>query len=413
MQQEIAKDIAKEIKARITPEESARIEKVPTDDLQAYDWYLQGKELLYRGTGETLEKAIPLFKKAIAQDNEFALAYAEAVITYYYLDLFRTEKKYVAEIGSYADKALLYDSKSAESLVAKALFYMHKKEYELAIPYLEKALEYNPNAGLVIHFLSELYGQYAPNTGKYLEYALRGVEIDAAQDSATLSHRYMHLSNALMGAGFVDEAIVNINRSLAYNPNNPFSGWVKVSILYAKDKDASKAKERLIQLLNKDTTRFYIVQEIGKACYTMRDYETAYKYYMKFIDVSQSLQLDIFKHESLTIAMVLSKMGKKEEADKYAEIYKQFIDNDRSIYKQLGLGVYYAYKGDAAKAIGHMKLFSKEDNYRYWVLLLPDDPIVDGIKDSPEFKKVAAEIETNFWRNHEKIKASLEEKGLM
>ncbi len=99
---------------------------------------------------DDLEKAITFFKKAIERDNEFALAYAGAAIAYYYLDIFKADKKYTTEIGSYADKALLYDPKQAENLMAKAMFYMHKKEYEQAVPYLEKALEYNPNSTVVI-----------------------------------------------------------------------------------------------------------------------------------------------------------------------------------------------------------------------------------------------------------------------
>jgi tetratricopeptide (TPR) repeat protein len=264
-------------------------------------------DIIYKGKGrrEYLEKAIPFFKKAIERDHEFALAYADAAITYYYLDIFHTEKKYAVEISSYADKAFLFDSKLAESLVAKALSYMYKKEYELAVPYLEKALEYNPNSGLVIHFLSEFYNIYVPNTAKYLEYALKGIRLDiASQDSATTSYTYLHLSNAFIQAGFVEEALRYINKSLEYNPKNPFSGYLKIFILYAKNRDCKQTRELLIKELNKDTTRFYIVQEVGKICYSMRDYESAYQYYKRFIELRESQQLDVFKNENLKIGIV-------------------------------------------------------------------------------------------------------------
>ena len=77
LQQEIARNIAEEIKAIITPEEEKRIEKRPTHNLIAYDLFLKGKNLEAPGNQQNAEKAIGFFKQAIEQDPEFALAYAE------------------------------------------------------------------------------------------------------------------------------------------------------------------------------------------------------------------------------------------------------------------------------------------------------------------------------------------------
>ncbi len=413
LQQEIAKSIAEEIQAVITPEEEKKIEKIPTENLAAYDFFLKGRELLFHGTGESLKKAISNFNKAIEQDNKFALAYADAVIAYYYLDLFQTDPKYSVELSNYADKAWLYDSKSDESLVAKALFYMHKKEYQQAIPYLEKALEYNPNSGLAIHFISELYNGFTPNTAKYLEYALVGVRINVSADSTSESYTYMHLSNALLQTGFIDEAMKCVDKSLSYSPSNPFSAWIKIGVVFAKNKDAELAKQSLIKELNKDTTRFYLMQEIGKSYYFQGDYKNAYKYYKRFVDIKQAQQLDIFKNENLRIGIVLDKLGMKEKSEEFIKSFKEFADHDQSIYKYVNLMGYYAWLGENKKALECMKLFSKEDNLQYWILFLADDPVLAKIRDTTEFKKTMGDIEKKFWDNHNKIKITLEEKGLL
>ena len=265
LQQEIAKSIAEEIQAIITPEEAQRIGKNPTDNVVAYDLFLKGREKFYKGGRKNLEAAIPIFKKAIEHDGEFALAYAEIALIYYYLDMFQAEKKYTAEMNSYADKALLFDPKLANSLVAKALYYMHNKEYELAVPYLEKALEYTPNSILAINYLAVIYNNNIPNTTKYLEYALKGVRLEAnAQDSATTSNNYLRLSDALIQTGFVDEALKYCNKSLDYNPKNFFSRWVKVFILYAKDKDLNKTKDLLLQELKRDTTQLVMTRKLQR-----------------------------------------------------------------------------------------------------------------------------------------------------
>ena len=415
LQNEVAKNIADEIQAIITPEEEARINKVPTDNLVAYDYFLKGLDLLNKPDRENLKDAIPYFNKAIEQDNEFARAYAAIAIAYYFLDEYQAEKKYSDQINNYADKALLFDSQLPQSLIAKALFYMNNEEYTLAVPYLEKALEYNPNYDLVFVFLVDIYVNHLPDTEKYLEYALRGIKIDiAAYDSITASFIYLHISNAFIQSGFIYEAEKYINMSLEYNPENLYSEYVKAFILYARSRNLQQTKDLLIEALNKDTTRFDIMQEVGKICYYMRDYESAYHYYNKFIKIKEALNLDIYRSENAKIGVVFSEMGLTEEFEKYFLEFKYFSENDPSIYRHLSLAAYYSYQGDTEKAIEHFELFTEQENYHYWIILfLKIDPLIDNIKDLPEFKKMFSDIETKFWNSHKQIKASLEEKELL
>ncbi len=415
LQKEVAKNIATKIEAIITPEEEARINKKPTDNLEAYDYYLKARDLFLLGNIEGLEAAIPLFKRAIEYDNEFSLAYADIAISYYYLDAFQAEKQYISLVNDYADKALLYDSKSAQSLIAKALYHLNSAEYTQALPYFEKALEYNPNSSFVIQLLSHFYSSYMPDTEKYLEYALKGVQLDiASQDSITASYTYLHLSNAFIQSGFVDDAEKHINKSLAYSPENIFSQYVKAYILYAKNEDLAQTRDLLVTTFAKDTTRLDVLQEVAKMYYYERDYQNAYNYYKKFTDIRESQQLDIFPSEDAKIAVVYANVGLKAESDKFFDSYLNYANNDKSIYKNLSLAVYYAYKGDTEKTLEQMKLFAQQDNYMYWTLLfLKIDPLIDPVKDKPEFQQLLQEIETKFWKNHQRIKGSLEEKGLL
>lgn len=414
LQQEIAKDIAGEIQVIVTRDEKKRIEKKPTENLVAYDLFLKGLDLLRQGGSENLEMAIAYFKKAIEQDNKFALAHACAAIACYYLDIFQTEKKYTSDIASFADKALLHDPLLPESLIAKALFYAHKGAYETAVPYFEKALEYNPNSILAINFLSDFYNGYIPNTAKYLEYALMGLRLDAAaHDSAATSLNYLHLSNALIQTGFIEEALGYINTSLDYNPENSFSVWVKAAILFAKDRRVEQGRQLLLKELDKDPAQLHFLQEVAKTYHYTGDNKEAYRYFKRFIDLREAQQVDIFKNVDMTIAVVMFQMGLKEESEKFAASFKDFADSDQSIYKHIHLAMYYLYRGNGQKAIDHLKLFSKEDNFQYWILLLDDDPIVDPIRHHPEYKKAMQVVTTKFWNQHEKIKASLKEKGLL
>lgn len=415
LQMEVAKNIANEIEVIITPEEEERIDKAPTDDLVAYDYFLKGIDILNRFSQENLKDAIPYFELAIKHDPEFARAHAALVMTYYILDKYLAEKEYADQINFYADQALLLDAQLPQSLIAKALYYMHSEEYELAVPYLEKALEYNPNYDLVFVFLIELYVNYLPDREKYLEYALRGLKIDiTAYDSSVASINYLHISNAFMQSGFFDEAEKYVSKSMEYDPEKLYSERVRAYIHYARTGDLKQTNEILIEAFKRDTTRLDIVQEIGIIYYFMRDYEKSYAYFKPFNEAREAYNLDIFKGANGKIAVVLSEMGFAEESEKYFKEFKDYAENDQSIYKHLSLAAYYSYNGNTEEAIKQMELFSIQTNYQYlFIPFLKIDPLMDNIKDLPEFKRILKEMEAKFWERHEQIKASLQQKDLL
>lgn len=416
LQREVAKKIVDEIQVIVTPEELQRIEKNPTENLVAYDYFLKGFDQINQGTIEGLESSIESFKKAIEHDITYARAYAGVAMAYYYLDLFKSVKKYKDEINYYADKALFYDSTLEQSLIAKSLYYQSIGECKLAIPYLEKALNYNPNSALALNYLSDIYASCLPNTEKYLENALKVIQLDVvANDSTKTSINYLHLSNAFIQSGFVNEAEYYINKSLDYNPENIFSDYVKAYIQYARDKDLAETKEKLIVTLKKDTTRLDVIQELGKICYYMRDFETSFKYFKKFTDARKNYSLDIFQHMNAEIGYVYKEMGLIKESQKYFEEYKNYVDGSNSIYKNLELAIYYSYLGNTQKAINHFEQFVKEEeDFHYWtILFLKIDPLLDNIKDEERFKKIYKDLEIKFWDKHNLIKKSLKEQNLI
>jgi AraC-like DNA-binding protein len=145
----------------------AQMEKVPTTNLEAYDYLLKGLQPFQAGTREGLEEAISLFKKAI-----------------------ELEKRYSDQIDHYADRALFLDPVLPQSLIAKSIYHLFREEYDKALPYLEKTLEYNPNSSMVINILS---------------------------DSAEASYIYLHVGNAFMQSKFIGEAERYTDVSLEYN----------------------------------------------------------------------------------------------------------------------------------------------------------------------------------------------------
>ncbi len=415
LQNEVARKIADAIDATVTATEKNQIEKRPTTSLVAYDYYLQALGPYTTRTKEGWEKAIPLFEKAIENDGQFALAYAGVAISYYFLDANQIQKQFTELINNFADKALLYDPKSAESAMAKALYYMQTGKYQLAVPHLEKALEYNPNSSSVVQMLANLYASAIPNTDKYLQYALKGIQLDiAANDSIGKSYIYLTLSNALIQAGFADEANSYVNKSLDYNPANYYSPMLKAYILFAKDGNLEQTQKRLMKEWKRDTTRLDILQEVAKFCYFQEKYDSAFYYYEKFVAAREKYNLDIYPQEDIKIALVYKKKGLDAQASKFFDAYTEYCEKDQSIYKSASMAVKYAYEGKNDKAIEQLKIFATQDNYQYWILLfLKIDPLIKPLKSHPEFDGIIQKIEGRFWKKQNNLEKLLENKGLI
>ncbi|WP_462247277.1 helix-turn-helix domain-containing protein [Ekhidna sp.] len=414
LQNEVARNIVNSIEVIVTPSELELIGKKPTENLQAYDYYLQALGPLNSRTPDGLQQAIGLLEQAIELDPEFSLAHANIAIAYYLLEMSRMEKEHTEKINSYADKALLYDSKSAESLIAKYFYYVQTKEYELALPHLEKALEYNPNSSFAIQMLADFHFRIVPNSGKYLEYALKGVQLDvAASDSITRSYRYLNLSNALIQNGFIDEALMYINKSLNHFPANYWAPYVKALILYAKEPNLELTKQALLKEWKKDTTRLDILQDVAKFYFFKEDYDSAYYYFKKFITAKEENGLNIYAQEDIRIGKLYEKMGLRDQAQEYYQSYADYCENDQSIYKSVSLAVKYANEGEIDLAIEQLNIFATQDNFQYWILLIKDDPLINPLKDHPEFDDVMQKIEDRFWGNQSKLEKSLKEKGLI
>jgi tetratricopeptide (TPR) repeat protein len=184
--------------------------------------------------------------------------------------------------------------------------------------------------------------------------------------------------------------------------------------VYAKNGNLQETKQLLLTEFKKDTSRFDILQDIGKVSYYLGEYDSAFKYYKRFNRIRETLKLDVYQHENMLIGIVYEKMGQPAKAKEFMDSYVRYLETDQTAYKNLGLTMVYCRTGDSQKALEHLKLFAQEDNIQYWIILFLDkDPTLTATESLPEFKKLNRDIERKFWVNHEKLKLTLEEKGLM
>jgi TolB-like protein len=209
VQSEVAQAIARELMAVITPEEKLLIEKVPTTNLTAYDFYQRGRDehskYLFENEKGVLEVVENLYYKALEYDSTFAQAYAGLALVYYnkhYWGTFLSEN-FLDSVLILADIALSYDDQLAEAYTVRGDYYTAKGRTEQAIKEYDKAIKFNPNDWMAYRGKGYLYTVKNDIVKK----------IDNYQKAASVNHGsefpifLRSLSGSYLQAGFTEKAI--------------------------------------------------------------------------------------------------------------------------------------------------------------------------------------------------------------
>jgi serine/threonine protein kinase/Flp pilus assembly protein TadD len=146
IQSDVAQNIAMALKAKLSPEVKERIERKPTENLEAYDFYLKGREYYYRYRKQDNENAIELFKRALKLDPSYALAYAGLGDAYSQrTGRFGFEATWLDSAIEASEKAISIDPNCAEGHKSLGLAYMAKGWRRKALQAYGKSVELNPN----------------------------------------------------------------------------------------------------------------------------------------------------------------------------------------------------------------------------------------------------------------------------
>jgi TolB-like protein/class 3 adenylate cyclase/Tfp pilus assembly protein PilF len=146
IQEQVSREIVDALRIRLTPAEDVNLTKRPTENPEAFDFYLRARNFLYRRTKNSLLFATQLFQKAIELEPKYAQAYAGLGETYatFYQQFDRKEAWLEKAIES-SLTALMYDSASSDAYSALGLAYFNKGKTEEALTATQKAIELDPN----------------------------------------------------------------------------------------------------------------------------------------------------------------------------------------------------------------------------------------------------------------------------
>jgi tetratricopeptide (TPR) repeat protein len=207
VQDEIAAAIVGKLRIELAPQDQqmAVRDKAPTQNVQAYELYLQGRAVWKRRGEENLLRAIDLYQKALGLDPGFARAHAALASAYVvlpgYTEQEGDEDKFVPLAVASARQALSIDPNIGEAHAVLAQLNAQRGNLLDAESGFFFAISLEPNEATPHHWYSLLLAEVG-RVGAALDQARRAYELDPTSPVIAAN-----LANVYLMAGDDDEAL--------------------------------------------------------------------------------------------------------------------------------------------------------------------------------------------------------------
>jgi len=243
IQDEITHAIVEQLKVRLLPQEKKDIGETPTDSVEAYTYYLRGRQFLHRHSKSNYQLARRMFAKAVELDPLYARAYAGIADCDSFLSLIYHLDVGIDSILATSAKALTLENGLAEAHASRGLALSLGKRYDEAMAEFEKAIALDPNS-FEGHFF---YARACITQGKLDRAAAlfeRAAEIkpDDYQSSCLLIPVYRSLGRDRDKERAARRGIERAERELTLHPENPRPAYLGAGALVALG-ETDRAKE--------------------------------------------------------------------------------------------------------------------------------------------------------------------------
>jgi len=432
VQSEVAQAVARELDAVISPEEKQLMEKIPTTNLTAYDFYEKGKNELTKyeidnNNKAALEKAEDLYHEALKYDSTFAQVYTGLAKVYWDKHYFKDYllKTFQDSVIILCDIALSFDHQLSDAYTLKGIYYSEIGKSEQAIEEFNKAIKFNPNDWMAYRGKGEFYARNDfVNCINYLQKAIsinRGPELPALLEE---------IGGVYSGdAGFPEKANQyyldklkldgdSLNYYAALASDEFFLSNFNLSIEFG------------IKGYAIDSTNEEILQILGINYAWLGRHEESLKYYKKWLEglktrgalaISSPFNSNLYNNIH-RIGYSYWQNGYKKEAEYYfneqINYCNRMIDSKRlfaqTLYPYYDLAGVYAFRGDRIKSYENLKIFNQRKIEPLWmVMLIKTDPLFDSIRNEPEFQQIVRDVEAKYQTEHERVRKWLKEQGML
>jgi TolB-like protein/Flp pilus assembly protein TadD len=221
LQDRFTQKIVSALAVKLTAEEKESVTQKYTDNVAAYEAYLQGYSHLRRMTKGDLAKAVPFFEKAVESDPNFGQAYTQfagvyqaSLITAWYRELGWSNARSFRD--KYLDLAMKNPTAETHGMVA--IKNLYGKKYEDALAEAERAVSLNPNSEQ-INYIMGITLIYVGRSAEAVDFLKRAMQLDPYYPA----NRLHFLGLAQFSLGKFQEASTTLDSAHARKPK--FGEW--------------------------------------------------------------------------------------------------------------------------------------------------------------------------------------------
>jgi len=426
IQTDIAKRIAKELRAKITPNERVAIESVPTSDLTAYDFYLKGIDYQHRSLqSEYFQYAVQMFQRSVEIDPEFTLAWVglASVSSNDYWYNYEGSEKHKNIIKKYLDKAIALDPDLLEVKLEEGIYYYRTAlNYPKAIQILEELKNEYPN-NYQLHAWLGYVNRRMGRFEKFKEYMDNSILLNPLYWQA-----YFATGETLIMLRRYKEAEDYLKTAIELNPVEA-NNFIFLARLYLITGNVNKAQTLLYEnrnisepVINKTRSQIELMNRkyeiaiqilesspyeliVSHEAYSTKSLQLGLIYY-EMLNKKQSIinfqkakkdledKLIEFPNDSRiysSLGIVYAGLGMKKESldagNRALSLMNISIDALRGVYRELDMARILMILGNNDEAIEKLESQLQQDSFLS-VELLKNDPFWDPLRNLDSFKNL-------------------------
>jgi adenylate cyclase len=314
---DIAQRIAEALRVRLLPSEKEDIERIATENTQAYTLYLKGRYYWNERSKEGNDKAAKFFEEAVKLDPKFALAYAGLADCYtLYGDYgWASPEENYPKAREYSMKAIEIDPDIAEAHTSLAwVCTAHDWKWEEAEKEFSKAMQLKPSYATA-HQWYALFLSFLDRYGEAYEQVRRASELDPL--SRVIG---FYLAYVLLMMGRKEEATEQCKRVIEANPDYADAHRLLGFMYYmdSRNDEAIEEARRAVAISGGDAL---MKGELASVLGFIGQRAEADRILGELKDLSETTYVP-----SVEIAQVLLSLGRRDEAFEYLGK----VDSDRS-----------------------------------------------------------------------------------
>jgi adenylate cyclase len=298
IQDEITHAIVEQLKVKLLPQERQSIAQAPTDNIEAYTYYLRGRQFLHRHSKSYYQLARRMFAKAVELDPSYARAYAgiadcdSFLFLHYHLDIS------IDSILATSAQALALEGNLAEAHASRGLALSLAQRNDEAAAEFERAIQLDPNLFEAHYFYARAcFAQAKLERAASLFERAAELKPDDYQALVLLMQIYRSLGREQDIEAAARRGIELAERELTLHPENPRPAYLGANALLSLG-DEDRAREWLSRAIAIDPDDILTQYNVACAYARLGDVDPAFDLLERFLPHANHETKSWIRHDS-------------------------------------------------------------------------------------------------------------------